>query len=520
VVLSEFAAMGDWRLLFLMRDRAKTATADDVARVAKAYLKPSNRTLGLFHPDKDADRAPLPAMPDVAAMLKDYKGAAAAAAGEAFVATVDNIEKRTTREELPGGLKLAMLPKKTKAGQVRLALTVRFGSEAELKGKVAAAGILPEMLLRGTRKHSFEQLKDKLDILKAEVAFAHGHGSPSTANVAQVHVKTVRENLAAVIELVTEMLREPAFTKKDFDSLQKEMLTKLEEQLSDPMSAGSVSLMQRLLPYPPDDVRYTPTIQEAIDRLRKVTPADLAAMHKKLWGTSSAQLSVVGDFDPAEVKATIGKTLASWKSPKPYQRITLPFKDNKPGNDTINTPDKEMAFVAAGQSLQLRDDDPAYPALYLWNYMLGGSPSSRIFLRLRQKEGISYGAFSQLLAHPIEKSSFFFAGAIAAPANMDKAMSGLSAEIEGMVKNGVTDKELADAKKSYAKSWEGRIAEDDFVVGELNQGLFLGRTFAYWSDLNSKIDKLTAAEVNAVAKQFIDPTKLSKVVAGDQSKKK
>ena len=62
-----------------------------------------------------------------------------------------------------------------------------------------------------------------------------------------------------------------------------------------------------------------------------------------------------------------------------------------------------MAFVAAGQTLEARDDDPAYPALFLWNYMLGGSPSSRLFLRLRQKEGISYGAFSQLVAHPIDK---------------------------------------------------------------------------------------------------------------------
>jgi zinc protease len=520
VVLSEFAAMGDWRLMYLMRDRVKTTTAEDIARVAKAYLKPTNRTLGLFLPTKEADRAPLPPVPDVAGMLKGYKGSAASEAGEAFVATVDNIEKRTSREELPGGLKLALLPKKTKGGQVRLTLTVRFGSEADLKGKVEAASLLPEMLLRGTRKHSFEQLKDKLDLLKAEVSFGHGHGSPSTVNVAQIHVKTVRENLAAVIELLGEMLREPALGKKDFASLRAEMLAKMEEQLSDPIANASVALMQRLLPFPPDDVRYTPTVKEAIERVRKVSAADLASLHKRLWGASSAQLSVVGDFDPAAVRADITKAIATWKSPKPYQRIPLPFHANQPGDETINTPDKEMAFVAAGQALEVRDDDPAYPALYLFNYLLGGSPTSRLFLRLRQKEGISYGAFSQLLAHPIDKSAFFFAGAIAAPANMDKAMTGVLAEIEAMVKTGVSDKELADAKKSYAKVWEGRIAEDDFVLGELNQGLFLGRTLTYWSDLNSKIEKLTVADVNAAVKKFIDPDKLAKVRAGDLAKKK
>jgi zinc protease len=520
VMLSEFAAMGDWRLMYLMRDRVKTTTAEDIARVAKAYLKPTNRTLGIFQPTKEADRAPLPPVPDVAGMLKDYKGSAASEAGEAFVATVDNIEKRTAREELPGGLKLALLPKKTKGGQVRLALTVRFGSEADLKGKVEAASLLPEMLLRGTRKHSFEQLKDQLDLLKAEVSFGHGHGSPSTVNVAQVHVKTVRENLAAVIALLGEMLREPAFGKKDFESLRAEMLSKLEEQLSDPIANASVLLMQRLLPFPPDDVRYTPSVKESIERVRKVSAADLALLHKRLWGASSAQLAVVGDFDPAAVRADIGKAIATWKSPKPYQRIPLPFVASQPSDETINTPDKEMAFVAAGQALEARDDDPAYPALYLFNYMLGGSPTSRLFLRLRQKEGISYGAFSQILAHPIDKSAFFFAGAIAAPANMDKAMTGVLAEIAAMVKTGVSDKELADAKQSYAKVWEGRIAEDDFVLGELNQGLFLGRTLAYWSDLNAKIDKLTVADVNAAVKKFIDPDKLTKVRAGDLAKKK
>jgi zinc protease len=520
IVLSEFAAMGDWRLLYLMRDRVKSASADDVARVARAYLKPSNRTLGLFLPTAKPDRAPLPPTPDVAAMLKDYKGASASEAGEAFVATVENIEKRTTRDELPGELKLALLPKKTKGGQVHLALTIRFGGEADLKGKVEAAGLIPEMLLRGTRKHSFEQLKDKLDLLKAEVSFGHGHGSPSTVNVAQVHIKTVRENLPQVIELLGEMLREPAFAKKEFEALRKEILTKLEEQLSDPMANASVTLMRDLLPFPPDDVRYTPTVKESIERVRKVSASDLASLHKRLWGAGSAQLSVVGDFDPTAVKTDVGKALTGWKSSKPYERIPLPFSPTKPADETIDTPDKEMAFVAAGQTLEVRDDDPAYPALYLFNYMLGGSTSSRLFLRLRQKEGISYGAFSQLIAHPIDKSAFFFAGAIAAPANMDQAMSGVLDEIESMAKKGVSEKELADAKKSYAKMWESHIAEDEFVLGELNQGLFLGRTLAYWSDLNAKIDKLTVANVNAAVKLYITPEKLVKVRAGDLAKKK
>ena len=520
VLLSEYAAMGDWRLLFLARDRVKTVASLDVERVARAYLKPSNRTLGLFLPDKAPDRAPLAQTPDVAAMMKDYKGSAAVAEGEAFAATVENVEKRTTRVDLADGLKLALLPKKTKGGSVRLVLTLRFGSEQDIKGKTTAAAVLPNMLMRGTKKHSFQQIKDQLDQLRAEADFGGGHSSPGTANVSQVRVKTTRENLPAVLDLLAEILREPAFSKSELESLRKEMLAHLEEQLQDPRANGQVVLMQKLFPFAKDDVRYVPSVQESIERLRKVQTPELARMHKTLWGISAAQLAMVGDFDPAAVKAQLEKDLGSWKSPKAYRRIALAYRANPAADETINTPDKEMAFVIAGSTLPVRDDDAAYPALTMLNYMLGGSPTSRLFDRLRQKEGLSYGAGSRIFAHPIDVSGHFLAWAICAPQNLDKSLAAMREEIGRLVKNGVSDKELEEAKKSYAKNWESRIADDDFVSGELAQGLFLGRTFAYWRELNDKIQKLTPADINAAAQKFIKPDGLVTVRAGDLAKRK
>ena len=76
--LSEWMAQGDWRLFFLHRDRLKKVTPADVQRVAAAYLKSTNRTVGLFVPTEKPDRAEIPPVPDVAAMLKDYKGSAVA----------------------------------------------------------------------------------------------------------------------------------------------------------------------------------------------------------------------------------------------------------------------------------------------------------------------------------------------------------------------------------------------------------------------------------------------------------
>ena len=221
-------------------------------------------------------------------------------------------------------------------------------------------------------------------------------GGSNEPGVAQVRIKTVRDSLPAVLSLVTEALREPAFPKPEFETLRKELLARYEEQLQDPVRNGMTTLMQKVNPAPKTDVRYILSMAERIEALKKMTVADLSQLHKSLWGASATQVAVVGDFDPAAIKAQLEKELAPWKSPKPYARITQPFKPGLVEEATVNTPDKQMSLVAVGHPLEVRDDDPDYPTLVLLNHVLGGSASSRLLNRLRQKEGLSYGAFSDI----------------------------------------------------------------------------------------------------------------------------
>ena len=451
--------------------------------------------------------------------MKDFKSEGSTVQGEAFAASIDTVEKRTQRLALPGGLELAFLPKKTKGSAVRVVLTLRYGSEKELQGRRAAASVVPGMLMRGSKKHSFQQLKDELDRLKAEVQFGSGRFAVSAPGEVRTRIKTVRENLPAVLTLVSEVLREPAFPAAEWETLRKESLAQLEEELQDPMSNGFRTLLQKVFPQPKGDVRYLPTVQETIDDLKRTKLADVARVHRALWGASSAQLSIVGDFDPEPTKALLQERLASWKSPRPYARVTQPFKEGVAENATVNTPDKQMALVAVGQPLEVRDDDADYPALLLINHILGGSASSRLLNRLRQKDGLSYGTFSQINARPIDRVGLFFAGAICAPQNAEKAMAAMLEEIDKLMRDEVPAAELADAKRSYAAGWDGRIAEDDFVADELAQGLYLDRSFEHWRKINDKIQTLTAAELHAVARKYLKPDKLARVRAGDLAKK-
>jgi len=138
IALSEFIAMGDWRLFFLHRDRLRLVQREDVQRVATQYLKSSNRTLGMFVPTAQPDRAEIPPAPDISALLKDYKGAAAVAAGETFEPTAANIDARTSVQQLPGGMKLALLPKTTRGGTVVAQLVLHWGDEQSKMGRSTA----------------------------------------------------------------------------------------------------------------------------------------------------------------------------------------------------------------------------------------------------------------------------------------------------------------------------------------------------------------------------------------------
>jgi zinc protease len=194
--MSEWSAMGDWRLLFLDRDRIRQVTPEEVQRVARAYLKPSNRTVGLFVPTPTPDRAAIPLPPDVAQMVKDYHGDTHLEVGEAFDPSPANIDARTTGAQAAGGLKLALLPKKTRGGMVHASMTLRFGDQQSLKGQAMVGRLTAGMLMRGTRRHTRQQIQDEFDRLKARV-WVWGDATST-----QVSIETTRENLPPVMKLV------------------------------------------------------------------------------------------------------------------------------------------------------------------------------------------------------------------------------------------------------------------------------------------------------------------------------
>ena len=267
--LSEYFSQGDWRLMFLMRDRIKAVSEADVLRVAKAYLKESNRTLASFIPTKTPERAEIPATPDIAETLKDFKGSAVVAAGEAFDPSPANIESRVVRSTLPGGMKMSLLSRKTRGGTVVASVTIRFGDEKSIFGKAATAGITGGLLMRGTKNKSRQQIQDEIDRLKAQMNVS-GSATSATASI-----ETVEANLPGALRLAAEILREPAFPDSEFETVRQQRIAAAEASRSDPQALALTEFQHRMNPYPRGDLRYVSTADEQIEDLKKVTLDDV-----------------------------------------------------------------------------------------------------------------------------------------------------------------------------------------------------------------------------------------------------
>ncbi|RZK31056.1 MAG: insulinase family protein, partial [Hymenobacter sp.] len=271
LTLSEYIATGDWRLVYLYRDNLRKVTPADVQRVASLYLKPSNRTVGTFVPDNKPDRTTVPAAPDVAALVKGYKGEAAIAAGEAFDASPANIDSRTKLGQEKNGLKYALLPKQNRGNAVNAEIKLRYGSEATLSNKPMLASLTAAMLDRGTKTRSYAQIKDAFDKAKAQVYF-YGGGQTAT-----VGVQTDKDHLNSVLDIALDCLRNPTFPADEFEKLKQERLARLETQKQDPQGLA-YNLATRLgEPYPKGHPMETLTFEDQIAAIKALKVEDVRA---------------------------------------------------------------------------------------------------------------------------------------------------------------------------------------------------------------------------------------------------
>ena len=504
--LTDWISIGDWRYFFRYRDSIYNVTAADVNRAAATYLIPSNRTIGEFIPAAEApQRATIPSAPNPETALKDYAGPPGIGSGESFELTPANIESRTQRFTLSNGMQVALLPKKSRGGMVSASLSFYYGTEESKFGRAPACGFAGSMLMRGTVSKTREQIRNDITSLRANLSVSGGGAS----------VEVPGTTLEASLALIADILKNPRFDPAEFEQLKRASIAGVESARSEPASLSSIALARHINPYQRGHWSYSPSLDEQLEDARKVTLEDVKRCYADFYGLSYAQLAVVGDVDPAILKPILEKLFGDWQSPKPFARIPNRARDVSALNESIRTPDKASAYLRASLVLDIRDDDPDYPALVLANHLFGGSIDARLSKRIREKDGLSYSVGSSLSVAALDRYGMWNMSAIYAPQNRERVETAFREELERARSGGFSATEVAQAKQALMQQRKLSRASDLGLAGKLTSDLYLRRTYEWETKFEQQLLAVTPEQVNAAFNKYIVPARVNIVRAGD-----
>ena len=381
------------------------------------------------------------------------------------------------------------------------------------------------MLLRGTESRSRQQIKDELDKYLSEMdvsttSLFYPMQAPAPGML-MCQIKTKRENLLPVLEIMADVIDHPAFPESELETLKQQVLAIYEQQRSEPQMLARLELTRKMRPFEPGDPRYVASLEESIEAVKNVTADDLRGLYRKMMTGRHGELTIVGDFDPSEVMAAVQPVVDKLQGDAEYARLTLPPTAMNGEYIEINTPDKANAVYFAGAVFPLRDDHEDYPSLLIGNEILGGAGAlaSRLGDRVRQQEGLSYGIGSVLKSSSHDNRSELLIYAISNPENLPKVRQAIEEEIDRIRRDGVTEEEVKKAIAGYIESQKVARTNDGDLASLLGRNAEADRTMQFTADLEAKIRALRVDDVNEAVRKYIDHDKLVIAAAGDFGKK-
>jgi len=509
IELSEWIGIGDWRMLFIHRDRIEEVSLQDVQNVAQKYLIPSNRTLGKFIPTADPKRAIITPPADISSVVDNYKGRKKIAQGEVFDASLENVAAREIRVE-KDGIKIASLPLKTRGESVVLSVRLGYGDEASLNGKSNIADLTAKMLLKGTERLNREQLQDAFDTIKAS-------GKVSSESQAVIfHYETTKENLSALIKLIHEIVRTASFPKQEFTLLKARTLSGLASDNTDPQQRAITKFFANINHYPKGHLHAVATLDEDIKDIEAISLDDLKEFHRTHFGASHLYFGIAGDFDPEIIHQDIFTTFSGWQSAQAFVRVNTEYVKENATTHSIETPDKKNSFFVAGRNLDIQHDHPDAPAIYVITRMLGGGfLNSRLAERIRQKDGLSYGVGALTRIHRQDEKGLFLAYAISAPQNTEKVHKAFNEEMQRAFDNGFSQEELKAAIEGLVDEAKVKRSDNQNLAVSLRDLFYDNFNFSQEAAIRDKIQNLSVEDVNRVMKKYLAPTNMTTVKAGD-----
>jgi zinc protease len=384
---------------------------------------------------------------------------------------------------------------------VQVKLVIRTGSAADPADLPGVAQFVAEMLKEGTAKKNSAKIAETVDFLGARL------GINSDEEQIAINIQALSDQLPQVLDLVAELATTPTFDEGELKKLKKRELDRLSLSSQSPNFLARREFWKAL--YGSHPYSHVDTTKDAVGKIKR---ADLQKWHQKYFTATNAYLVVVGDIASNDVVDQANKAFKAFAA-KPVPGAEYPQPPARSAREVVlvDRPESVQSVIYVG-NLALARRDPDYVPLLVANQVLGGSAASRMFMDLRERQSLTYGAYSDvdegLVPVPFR--------AFAAVRNevTAQAMKAFVNHLERITSELVPAGELADAKRLLIDSFPLHIETPGEIAALVSELRTYGFPDNYWDGFRAEIQAVTPEQALAAAKKYIQPSKALIVVVG------
>ncbi|GAA6615677.1 M16 family metallopeptidase [Scytonema sp. NUACC26] len=505
---------GDYQYTERYLTAVRQVTTADVQRVAKKYLQPEASVAGFFEPTQAKGKRKDKASQQHSTLVAENFSSESSATKEEvekylpFIDSEEKISETTVSEvlpeqfTLPNGLRVLLFPDPS-SPTVTLSGYIKAGKEFDPDNKAGLASLVAENLVNGTKTKDALTLAKVLEDRGASLEFE------TFREGVRLEGSAVASDLPVLVHTLADTVKNATFPSKELELTRKQALIALKQELDDPSEVAERTFVQSVYPEK-HPLHKFPTEKS----LRLLKRQDVVEFKEKHYRPDTTVLALLGNFPVAEVEALIKKEFGDWHSigqpPElQYPKVSLPEKVI-----SINPilPGKAQAITYMGNQGINRKDPRFYSALVL-NQILGGDTlSSRLGSEVRDREGLTYGIYSNFLAG--KNSGTFLIEMQTSPEDTRQAIARTRELLQQIHQQGVTTEEIETAKRNLIGNYVVSLANPEELVNRILMNEVYGLDKEELRSFTAKIQAVSIEQVNQAARELLYPDKIIVVTAG------
>jgi zinc protease len=487
---------GDLDQLKSYLPRIMAVSAADVQRVAGKYLRPDERVVVWSLPKKEGTGNGR-AAGERRTFGRRPRDGAEPAAGVGSLSL-----KETQRVELPNGLTL-LLYERHRLPIVVAEAYVRNVEMLVPEDKAGVANLVANLLQEGTKEHSGPELAEMIEDVGGVLAMTGSGGT----------VKVLSPDRKVGLSVLLECLTQSDFPRQSLERVRAQLLGDIEDQERQPEERANSLYRQLVYGKHP----FGRSLLNEKGNIAKLTRTDCLTFYRKVFVPNNTLVAVVGDFDAKTVVEEIKELTKEWKKGElPKVEAPAVQKPEKFTQKILTMPQAQQLHFYMGH-VGIRRDDPSYYKLRVMDYVLGTGPgfTDRLSARLRDRQGLAYTVSANITDTAEEQPGLFTCYIGTGPENFTKVKTQFLEELNRIRDEEPTKSEVEDAKLYLIHSLPFRLTNNATIAALL---LSVERNHLgfdnYFADFVKAVEAVTPADVQAVAKKYLDPAHMVLVAAG------